>query len=364
MRSYVRERHAFAEKPLLEDQNVLKQRRSKYFVDKHGASVLKPWLGIPKNGLETFRMGYNPLGFLLSTPVTKYHCFPRHLWQTWVRFTLGLPLQDSGLVLHKTQCVSCHSLYGRFGHHALTCKHAIMRDDNANHQEHFTVAWDRAHNNVVDALGWCLLDTMCNFSTKPSGIPKHDPKKSKSDRIKENSLGDVFIQEKFGAFNGLVADFNMCHPRFGSSQVRGEGEWRCNAMQTAIKAKNDKHLSEYNKQNRAFVALVADTYGVLSDDLVRFLWLIAHKAAEKSEQELGPVPGVDSDKGFVRRRSAKYARICAYIGVAVAKSVVARIIHNSTTDDLDKPFMWDSSYRNSGRFDVDGDIPVQHIIYD
>ena len=89
-----------------------------------------------------------------------------------------------------------------------------------------------------------------------------------------------------------------------------------------------------------------------------------HTVAEKCDQDFGPFPGVDSEKGFLIRRSAKYARVCAYVGVAVAKSVVARIIHDSTRDDLDKPILWDSSFRNSCKFDVDGDPPVQHVIYD
>ena len=86
-------------------------------------------------------------------------------------------------------------------------------------------------------------------------------------------------------------------------------------------------------------------------------------AAVKCQEDFGPVPDVEAEKSFVRRRSAKFARVGAYVGAAIAKAVVARIIHNSSKDDLDVPFLFDSSYRNAGKFDVDGDIPVQHVIF-
>ena len=365
VRAFVRERHAHKGQTWQGDHKEIKRRQSKYFVSNHGTSVLRPWLGIQKQHWEKFRIGYNPLGFMMSVPVTAYHVFPKHLWKTWILFTLGLPSQDDGMMLHKSQCLSCHQNFGRFSDHALTCKHAIMLDDNSHHEENMTVAWTRAHDYVVDALGWCMLDTLLPFSTKFSGIPKYksEKKKSEKDKNKENSLGDVWIGEKIGGFEGLVGDFTMCHPRFGSSQAHKEGEWRLDAMDLAIKGKNNKHLKGYNIKNRAFVALVSDTYGVLSDDLVRFLWLLAHRAAEKSDHDHGPMLGVDSNIGFVRRRSAKYARVCTYMGVAIAKAVVARIVHNSTIDSLE-PFLWDSTWRNTGKFDVDGDLPVQHAVCD
>ena len=74
------------------------------------------------------------------------------------------------------------------------------------------------------------------------------------------------------------------------------------------------------------------------------------------------MPDVEAHKGFLLRRSAKFVRVSAYVGAAVAKAVVARIVHNSSADNLDVPFFWNNSYNNSGFFDVDGDIPVQQVI--
>ncbi len=74
-------------------------------------------------------------------------------------------------------------------------------------------------------------------------------------------------------------DFTLTHPRTGSSNKYPIGSWKPDALGMANNKKTKKHALPYEQAQHAFLSLTADTYSKISDDFVRFLWMMATAAS-------------------------------------------------------------------------------------
>jgi hypothetical protein len=108
------------------------------------------------------------------------------------------------------------------------------------------------------------------FATKQAQIPRH------WDSAK---CGDILVQCKVAHFEDLVLDFSVTHPRSGSSTLHPVGSWKLMLSPISLSLKTENAAIPYEQANHAFLSLTADTYGKLSDDFVRFLWMLANSAS-------------------------------------------------------------------------------------
>jgi len=287
-------------------------------VKNHASSPLKDMLGLSAKQLETTTISYNPMAFLMAIPVTKWQLFPKHLFQRWVRLALDLPFDECASV-----CQFCGQIQDESGHHRATCSKAASR------------AWTRGHNYVVETIAAILDTSGLPYTTRESSIPRH------ADCAKR---GDVLVQCKLGCFQDLVLDFSLTHQRSGASKIHPIGDWKPDALKLALKHKDKKHGISYEQGNHAFLSLVADTYGKISDDFVRFIWMVANAASTNSRLSQPPsdaTPADSPDSSFAVQRGAFFSRMRVQIGTALAKAAAARFITDNADDGLPLHVVWE-----------------------
>jgi hypothetical protein len=112
----------------------------------------------------------------------------------------------------------------------------------------------------------------------------------------------------------------------------------------------------YEQAKHAILSLMADTYGKLSDDFVRFLWMLANSASTNSRlsQPSSQDFANSSPDSFAPRVGSSFSHIRVRVRAAVAKAAAARFMPDSadngllvpvqifleqanSTDDLDLP---------------------------
>jgi hypothetical protein len=64
--------------------------------------------------------------------------------------------------------------------------------------------------------------------------------------------------------------------RCGVCKLHAVGDWKPDALSHELKSQDSKHATSHEQGNHALVSLVADTYGKMADDLVRFMWMVAN----------------------------------------------------------------------------------------
>jgi hypothetical protein len=79
-----------------------------------------------------------------------------------------------------------------------------------------------------------------------------------------------------------VLDFSLTHPRTGASSLHPVGSCKPDALANLTQSRNRKHAIMYEQANDAFLSLTADAHGKLSDDFVRFLWMLVDSASTNS----------------------------------------------------------------------------------
>ncbi len=124
---------------------------------------------------------------------------------------------------------------------------------------------------------------------------------------------------------GRVLDFTLTHPRTGSSNKHPIGSWKPEALTTANNKKMKKHVIPYEQAHHAFLSLTADTYGKISDDFVRFLWMMANTASTNSRLSQ-PSPNSEpplSQDSFTKLRGSFFSRFRVQIAAAIAKAAAA-----------------------------------------
>ena len=104
----------------------------------------------------------------------------------------------------------------------------------------------------------------------PRDVPSHRHSRQKADLY----LCELLLGREQ---RPVVADISICHPVTGT-----DGEWKDNVMMVRAREKIRKHQGAYaTDANPAhFALLIATTYGVLHEDFLRTLWLVADKTLE------------------------------------------------------------------------------------
>lgn len=327
VRSVMLSTHSDAVDGLSEDQISLVQNRRA--TQTSGETDLHHWMGVPN--YLTFRIAYNPLGFLLAVApeAPSFFRFPKHLFTAWVRWNLGLPLYPALDSMSHITCLACGKQQGRFGDHDLTCSTAGGNDG----------VWKKAHDHVLQAIQWCFREARPEIRStiKDGKVPRH---------LYSGKHADILFREQINKFEGLVADFTITHVRFGSSSK--EGVWKKNALEVAKRSKDAKHAAPYESgKNLKFVPLVADTCGAVSGDLVRLIWIAANYASRVRRVVGGNMFVKEDNKSFLTLRSNRFAKMKNIVSVAVAKAVALRLRHDFSVSYFDRDPQEDL-YENTG----------------
>ena len=179
----------------------------------------------------------------------------------------------------------------------------------------------------MEAIAATLEMSGLPYTTREANIPHH------ADSTKR---GDILVQCKLGRFEDLVLDFSLTHPRSGTSKLHPIGAWKPDALGHTLKNKDRKHAISYEQGNHAFLSLVADTYGKLSDDFVRFIWMVANAASTNSRLSQPPSDQASTEPSdsFAVCRGAFFSRMRVQLGAAIAKAAAARFVTDGTDDGL------------------------------
>jgi hypothetical protein len=108
------------------------------------------------------------------------------------------------------------------------------------------------------------------------------------------------------------------------------------ALANCIQSENRKHAIPYEQADHAFLSLIPDTYGKLSDDFVRFLWMLANSAStnsrlsQPSSQDLAD----SSPDSLAAQVGSSFSHIRVRDGAAVAKAAAARFMPDIADDGL------------------------------
>ena len=104
----------------------------------------------------------------------------------------------------------------------------------------------------------------------PRDVPSHRHSRQKADLY----LSELLLGREQ---HPVVADVSICHPVTGT-----DGEWKDNVMTVRARDKIRKHQGAYaiDTNPAHFAPLIATTYGVLHEDFLRTLWLVADKTRE------------------------------------------------------------------------------------
>jgi hypothetical protein len=171
---------------------------------------------------------------------------------------------------------------------------------------------------------------------------------------------DILVQCKVAHFEDLVLDFSLTHPRSGSSTLHPVGPWKPDALANLTQSKNRKHAIPHEQANHAFLSLTADTYGKLSDDFVRFLWMLANSASTNSRfsQPSSQDFADSSPDSFAAQVGSSFSRIRVRVGAAVAKAAAARFMPDSADDSLPVPVFWNQP--TASKRSTTYDLPLFH----
>jgi hypothetical protein len=127
--------------------------------------------------------------------------------------------------------------------------------------------------------------------------------------------------------------------------------------------KDKKHALPYEQAQHgvehAFLSLTANTYGKISDDFVRFLWMIAIAASTNfrlSQPSPNSEPSLSQDT-FTKLCSSLFSRFRVQIAAATA----ARFVPDSTNDGIPTFVVWDRGRKPSTNSSPEDDLPLYHI---
>ncbi len=135
--------------------------------------------------------------------------------------------------------------------------------------------------------------TLCiRYTAKESQIPAHVDSRKKG--ILWYSASSV------GRFQDLILDFSLTHPRYCASKLHPAGQWKLHCLDSVTRSKDNKHAISYEQGHHAYLSLTADTYCKISEDFVRFIWMVATSASTNFRPSqlpptdtLAPVPRLD-----------------------------------------------------------------------
>ncbi len=116
----------------------------------------------------------------------------------------------------------------------------------------------------------------------------------------------------------------------------------------------------YEQGNHAYLSLTADTYGKISEDFVRFIWMVATSASTNFRpSELPSTHASDAQLDeFALQRAFFFSRMRVQVGAAVAKAAAACFVHDDVDDGL--PFRTLYERRVADQASSMPDLPLYH----
>jgi hypothetical protein len=169
-----------------------------------------------------------------------------------------------------------------------------------------------AHNSLVRFFQALLQQADLRPSVTESQVDPHSD---------SGTRGDIKFSYPIRRAPDLVVDVAITHPRRGVAEADGcIGSWKKQAVQAIERSKLSKHRLGYAAADISFVPLACSTYGAISPDTLRLLYLIVVKhlcVQERAEPQL-------IDRASVLRRGFLFSRARLMLGCMLAKAGAMR----------------------------------------
>jgi hypothetical protein len=211
-----------------------------------------------------------------------------------------------------------------------SCKHAL---------------WTASHNNIVRIISQLAT----NYGVTSTGLASHVPAAEPGTQRR----GDLSIMANqvlcrsdllnpdfpHGAHTQLVLDFTLGHT-FSKVSVKNAPPrlhvLKRNTIAIMEADKEGTYKADYHAQGHAFAALVANSFGQLGSEFLRFLWSIADFSARNLVPvplpilpTLGSPPAGDDDSPLIRKfrklRQSLYHKARLEISLAVYEGIAERV---------------------------------------
>jgi hypothetical protein len=198
--------------------------------------------------------------------------------------------------------------------------------------------------------------TLCiRYTAKESQIPAHVDSRKKG--ILWYSASSV------GRFQDLILDFSLTHPRYCASKLHPAGQWKLHCLDSVTRSKDNKHAISYEQGHHAYLSLTADTYCKISEDFVRFIWMVATSASTNFRPSqlpptdtLAPVPRLDE---FAVQRWFFFSRMRVQLAAAIVKAAAARFVQDDVDDCLPIHTLYEQKV--AGQASDLPDLPLYHV---
>ena len=258
------------------------------------------------------RLWYKPLAWLgVIRPLAQGEDWPLPLWQTFFTTTIGFPLPLLSAAPGQSKVCGCRKfIIDKLGDHVSTCTaHSAAQI---------------AHDWTVERLA-CLLRTVGH-------VVKTQFKVTASRGRKRGDIEIAHYLHHAAGGRSLILDFCMTHLRNGSCaanpQLNGQLCHRDfqKSLVSAAKVKIDSYCNAYaNDHNISFMPAVTSTSGHVHCELLRILFLQAHRETEEYFERSG-LPAQSSSDFFKFKRAAFHGAIKSKAGLAFAKAAAMRVI--------------------------------------
>jgi hypothetical protein len=155
-----------------------------------------------------------------------------------------------------------------------------------------------AHEHILTALQKIL--TKAGFKTDRKQVPHSRGLKKADLWIKDFTLEGI---------RDVITDVTLRHEFHGSSaHLDRNGELTHDdvngALEAAIKEKLNHYHHDYNERNFLFLPAVMTTSGRISGDLLRLIYILSHRQADKYFTRIGMID--PSPQAFKQRRGAYF----------------------------------------------------------
>ncbi len=187
------------------------------------------------------------------------------------------------------------------------------------------------HSGAKKAHDW-TVDQIADLFRTTHKVKTQLVVKSRGQHCGDNELAG-YLSNEAGPVP-LVLDLHIAHDRVGSStdpSINGHLRYPNNLDQSLNDAAADKvrkYRADYNNRPPSvvsFMLAIASTSGRLHSELVRLLFLQAHRETDRFFAASG-VLSVQSDRGFFHyHRSAFSAQLKTKVGLALVKAAALRI---------------------------------------
>ena len=266
-------------------------------------------------GATARSLWYKPMAWLgVLRPLSQAESWSAPLWQTFFTTSIGFPVPLI-TALPNVTCGCRRFALDSFGDHVSTCE---------------------SHSGALKAHDWAVAQLAPIFRSAGHSV-KCQYKVAPSQGQKRGDLEIVgYLRDSTGPRN-LVIDLNITHDRHGRSIANPHTNGHLThpnsldqPLETAARAKITKHQAAYSNNNStSFLPGVASTSGRLHCELLRLLFLQAHRETEEYCRLFG-VPAQTNQDSFRYKRAAFYSGIKGKVGLIFAKAAALRI--NINTD--------------------------------